>query len=108
MILAWSAVLLIPAVFYGTFLPEKNGMTVAAILLASAVVSGILYLMTGAGVRCPLCHGPVLGRPGCSRNQKATRLLGSYRLDVALKVLLLGRFRCPCCGEPCKCQTSPR
>jgi hypothetical protein len=83
-------------------------MTAATILLACAVVSGILYLMTGAGVRCPLCHGPVLRRPGYARNQKATRLLGSYRLKVALKVLLVGRFRCPCCGEPCKCQTPRR
>jgi hypothetical protein len=59
----------------------------------------------GSGVRCPLCHGPLIGKPGFNRNRKASRMLGSYRLAVAARVLFLGRFRCPCCGEPCKCES---
>ncbi|MEM1082854.1 MAG: hypothetical protein AAGI48_01935 [Verrucomicrobiota bacterium] len=93
-----------PAVVYGTVFGGDDGLLIAAFLLVSAALSGILYLMVGSGVRCPLCHGPVLGRRSCVHSQKARKMFGSYRLGVASRVLLVGHFRCPYCGEACKCQ----
>jgi hypothetical protein len=103
-LLVLSAVLLVPAVIWGTVLDHKEDLYFAGIALGVAVFSGFGYLLVGAGVRCPLCHGPLIANPKCSRNRKASRTLGSYRLGVASRVLLLGKFRCPCCGEPCKCE----
>ena len=100
-----SLAFLIPAVVWGTFLQHSSDLHYASIALGVAVISGLGYMMFGSGVRCPLCHGPLIGKSGASRSQKAARLLGSYRLAVASRVILLGRFRCPYCGEPCKCDT---
>ncbi|MEP4076928.1 hypothetical protein [Haloferula sp.] len=98
-----SLALLIPAVIWGTVLNHSDDLLYAEIALGAAVVCGLGYLMVGSGVRCPLCHGPLIGKPNCSRNRKAARMLGSHRLAVASRVLTIGCFRCPCCGEPCKC-----
>ena len=97
--------LLIPAIIWGTILEHSDDLYYSGIILGITVLCGLGYLMIGSGVRCPLCHGPVIGKPGCSRNPRAARMFGSYRLGVASRVLLLGRFRCPCCGEACKCDT---
>ena len=97
--------LLIPAVLWGTVLGHREDLYYSAIIIGVILVSGLGYLIIGSGVRCPLCHGPVIGKPGFSRNKKAVRTIGSYRLNVALRVLLIGRYRCPCCGEPCQCKT---
>ncbi len=73
-------------------------------------LSGLVTLVQwifSASAKCPLCMMPPLGRKGCSRNRNAKRLLGSYRLRVALSILLKGRFRCPYCNEPTVLRLKP-
>jgi hypothetical protein len=95
------------------------------LLLGSALRHDLRWAVAGAGVlglsvgitfvqwifsssaKCPLCMMPPLGRRGCSRNRDAKRLLGSYRLRVALSILLKGRFRCPFCNEPTVLRLKP-
>ncbi len=60
----------------------------------------ILQWLVAAHTRCPLCMTPVLAKNGCSKNNRARPLLGSYRLRVALNILFQGSFRCPYCNEP--------
>ena len=95
---------LIAAIVWEVILNHGDELLFTAIAVGVTLASGLAYLIIGFGVRCPLCHGPLIGKPGCSRNRKAARMFGSYRLAVATRVLVLGRFRCPCCGEPCKCE----
>jgi len=103
-----SCTLALPAMVWGFVIADPRGQSLSLILAPCALVTGLLYLILSAGLRCPLCHGPLLTNPGCSRNSKGSRVLGSHRLGVATGVLLLGRFRCQCCGEPCSCQLRSR
>lgn len=103
-LLFFCLALLVPAVVWEVILQPGNGLQYTITVLAATFVSALGYLLIGSGVRCPLCHGPVIGKPSCARNHRAARMLGSYRLAVATRVLFLGCFRCPCCGEPCKCE----
>ncbi len=48
---------------------------------------------------CPLCMTPVLAKTHCSKHRRARKLLGSYRLRVAVAVLFRGKFSCPYCHE---------
>jgi hypothetical protein len=64
----------------------------------SVLLTIILWVMV-ARLRCPLCIGLPLAISGSVKNRRANRLLGSYRLRVALAILMKGRFRCPYCGE---------
>ncbi len=97
--------LMVPALIWEILLHSGQNLQHTIGALASTVGCGLGYLMVGWSVRCPLCHGPLIGKTGCSRSSKAPKMFGSYRLAVAIRVILLGRFRCPCCGEPCKCET---
>lgn len=69
-------------------------------LVGLTVVLGIWQRLAAASCRCPLCLGRPLSGSGASRNRKAQRLLGSYRLRVASSIIFRKSFRCPYCGEP--------
>jgi len=72
------------------------GSILVAVSLALIVAQGIVAAHAG----CPLCRTPVLAPMGCVKHRKARRLLGSYKLRVALAILFRERFRCPYCNEP--------
>lgn len=72
------------------------GGGVALLILILAIVQWTIASRT----RCPLCMTPALARKSCAKHRNARRLLGSYRLRVALSILFRGYFRCPYCGEP--------
>jgi len=60
----------------------------------------VLPLWTQVGyTNCPLCWTPVLASMNCVKHRKARKLMGSYRLRVALAILFRNRFRCPYCNE---------
>lgn len=97
------------AVAWGVLIHDPRGIQASFILIPTVAVSGILFLMVGSGVRCPLCRGPVLRRPaGVSVNSKARRLLGSYRFRVICGLFFAGHFRCFHCGEACDAQVPRR
>lgn len=63
------------------------------------VLMGFLQWLLGFRTRCPLCMTPVLGSKTCSKHRLARSFLGSFRLRVALAVLIRGSFMCPYCNE---------
>ena len=64
------------------------------------VLLAILEWLVAARTSCPLCRVPVLAPKKCARHWRARPLLGSYRLRVALAVLVRNSFLCPYCHEP--------
>lgn len=96
--------LLIPAtagILVYSILQHDNRLTWIAMGLGFGTVClTIIQWILSSRVRCPLCMTPVLAAKRCSKHRNAKKALGSYRLRVALTVLLKGRFYCPYCHEP--------
>ena len=73
--------------------------------LAAVSIGGLVIFLTILGrimaqrTKCPLCMVPVLGASSCAKHRKAQKLLGSYRLRVAMTSLFLCYFACPYCQE---------
>jgi cytochrome bd-type quinol oxidase subunit 1 len=94
-LMATAAVLLV----YSMTTNTRESAMLAMILMGSAVPVTLLQWVTAARARCPLCLGNPLSHRSCSKNAKAHKLFGSYRLFVAVSVIFTGKFRCPYCGE---------
>lgn len=93
-------ILAIVAVYGWAFATHDRQLAVIGLWLAASVVVVLpLRLMISSSCQCPLCRSTVLSRIGCSKNTKAKNFFGSYRLRVALQILLRNRFRCPYCNE---------
>jgi len=73
-------------------------------LLATSLLLFFVQRLMAGRAKCPLCLTPPLVHKSCQKNREARTFLGSYRLRVALSVLLLRRFTCPYCGEPTRCE----
>lgn len=103
LIIFFLSVGLLPfAVVWGTLLEDSRGLQTCFILLPTAFISGLWFMVISADVRCPLCRGQVLRRPGGNAiNHKARKLFGSYRLRVIGGIFFKGAFRCFHCGESC-------
>ena len=71
---------------------------VALVLLALLVT--FLQWLLAARTPCPLCKTPVLAKKHCMTHRHARTFLGSYRLRVAIAILLRNSFHCPYCHEP--------
>lgn len=107
-VFALSMFLLPLAIVWGTVVLDPRGLQVSIILLPTAVVSGLLFLLMSSEVRCPLCRGLVMRRLRGAPIGKGVRpLFGSYRLRVILRLFFTGNFRCLHCGETCDA-TDPR
>lgn len=89
---------------YVLLFSEPVWMQRLLICLVVTIGLGILYFMVAFGAICPLCRGRLLHLGRSSRNRKAQASLGSYRFGVASRVLTGRTFRCPHCGEPCRCE----
>lgn len=96
--------LLIPAtlaLLLYSFLVADHDLTNIALLLGALVISiTILQRLLAAKARCPLCMTEVLSVKGCAKHRGARKILGSYRLRVALGILFKDSFLCPFCHEP--------
>jgi cytochrome bd-type quinol oxidase subunit 1 len=79
---------------------NKKLTFVAMGLALAAIFVVVIQWILASRTRCPLCLTPVLASKGCSKHRNAKKLLGSYRLRVAMMVLFKGRFHCPYCHEP--------
>jgi len=69
-------------------------------LVVLVLLAAILQWLVGGRTFCPLCMTPVLAKKHCRPHRHARSLLGSYRLRVALTILLRNAFHCPYCHEP--------
>lgn len=88
------------AVYGWSFATHDRQLAMYGLLLAGSVV--LLYpirQVIAESCKCPLCRVAVLSPRGCSKNTKAKKFMGSYRLRVALQILLKNCFRCPYCNE---------
>ena len=85
---------------YSLWVVDPHLSHLAIALLGLAVLVTVAQWLIAAHARCPLCIGRPLAHKSCAIHRNTRRLLGSYRLRVAMSVAFLGRFRCPYCGEP--------
>ncbi len=84
-----------------SLLDNNKELTIIGFAFGGAtLLTSLLQWIMASRTRCPLCLTPVLARKACSKNRNARKLLGSYRLRVAMGVLFKGFFRCPYCNEP--------
>lgn len=83
-------------------LVEDNGerLVAGAVIGVAAFLALLTEWMFAEKTRCPLCLTPVLKEKSCSKHRHAKTFLGSFRLRVALAVMVKGSFRCPYCNEP--------
>lgn len=80
------------------------GIAAAAICILFIIAQSIAASHTD----CPLCRTPVLASMKCMKHRKAKRLLGSYRMRVALGIIIKQQFRCPYCHEPTELDVGER
>jgi len=93
---------------YAMVMGQTELIELGMMLGAGTVVVGFLQWALAGKTRCPLCMTPVLAHKSCSKNRKARRLLGSYRLRVALAICFQGYFKCQYCNEPTSIEVRPR
>lgn len=103
-LLAVAAGILVDAVMQTDWRRAMLGFGVAA---STALIS-LCRALTLAYVRCPLCMTPVFSPFVHNHHSKARKLLGSYRLRVALSILFRNWFTCPHCNEPTAMKLRPR
>lgn len=87
-------------VYAWAFATHDRQLAMIGLWLTGAVV--LLFPIRQAiaeSCQCPLCRVAVLSPKGCSKNTKAKSFIGSYRLRVALQILLKNCFCCPYCNE---------
>lgn len=97
MLLILSAVILLLA---GMVRQINDWVLIGGIFIGTALLLLLIQWIMSSRARCPLCVVQPLQRRACSKHREARRLLGSYRLRVALSILFRGWFRCPYCNEP--------
>lgn len=68
-------------------------------ILGTTLLLWILALIISGTCRCQLCQASTMRSLKCSHHTRAKRLLGSYRLRIAVAILFKGSFRCSYCGE---------
>ena len=69
-------------------------------LVLLALLAAFLQWLIAARTPCPLCMTPVLAKKHCVTHRHARTFLGSYRLRVAVAIILRNSFHCPYCHEP--------
>lgn len=111
-LLLWLNLLLIVvtlAAFVQAFMERTLEQVAIAIgVMLTYLLSSCIQWVLAAQTKCPLCITPVLATKNCSKNKKAKRFFGSYRLRVATSLLLRNYFRCPYCSEPTQLTVRPR
>jgi hypothetical protein len=100
LLVKWSCYLVAFGVLLTAFLRHNYLLAWSGMgLLALALVMTVVVRLQAMHCKCPLCMTPVMGKPRCAKHRRSKKCLGSYRLRVALSILLLGRFLCPYCNE---------
>lgn len=82
------------------FATDRHLTMLGSGLLIASILLFVAQWFAASEAACPLCGTPVLAPMGCMKHRKARRLLGSYKLRVAIGVIFTESFRCPYCNEP--------
>lgn len=85
---------------YAFFVHDRELVILGLKLAALTAVIFLARLIYSPSCKCPLCRVPLLSTANCAKNHNAQTLLGSYRLRVAVEILMANHFRCPYCNEP--------
>lgn len=88
-----------PCLIYAVMIDRRDIFLDSIGMLLAAGCTTIGHLIGGMRARCPLCFVPSFSHQQQSKNSRALRFLGSYRVFVAFSVLFRGWFQCPYCGE---------
>ena len=88
-----------PLLIYAVLTDHKDIALISIGLMLGAGFATIAHLIAGMRARCPLCFVPSFSHQQQSKSSRALHVLGSYRVFVAISVLLRGWFQCPYCGE---------
>lgn len=96
--------LLTPAIFgaagYAYLEKTKDSIMILAGTVGLYLLTYLCFTITSSKCRCQLCQAKTMRSLKCTRNKKAKKILGSYRLPMALSIVFRGHFRCQYCGEP--------
>ena len=79
---------------------DKNLAFASVGFLGLTFLIASLQWWLSASTRCPLCLTPILSTTNCAKHRKAKKLLGSYRLRLAVDIVFNESFTCPYCHEP--------
>jgi hypothetical protein len=101
-------VVALPLLAMGWFWHDPVQIYSGVAVLVSMPVVSVTQWIVSSRARCPLCMTTVLADKSCSKHREARRLLGSFRLRVALSILFRNHFHCPYCGEPTAMQVRER
>ncbi len=80
----------------------RNDLKLMIFAMGAGIACALLCALqwwAAARTHCPLCMTSILARKGCSKHHHAHKMLGSYRLKVALAILFRDSFQCPYCHE---------
>jgi hypothetical protein len=96
--LACYGVILYFGIEFARFRDREDGL----LLIGGAVgvvVIGLVRMVHGQRVTCPLCHCQVLAEKRCRMHRDARRYWPlSYRASALIDMLLRGTYHCPYCG----------
>ena len=84
------------------WLLQSSELTLKICLVTSCLLIAhlLLFLILSHSWKCPLCMTAIWQKKRCGRNKNAHKAFGiSYRLGVAIAVVLGRPYRCPYCGE---------
>ena len=84
-------------------IPPRNPDYGIHVLIAIGVyvLFRVLRYFHAVGLKCPLCHGPILYEKKCHKHRYASRyLLFGYRASLIFDVVTRGVFNCMYCGTP--------
>ena len=84
---------------YTFFKGSDNNLMILGALMGASLFFSVISMLASSSCRCQLCQTSNMRSLRCSRNRKAKKLAGSYRLRVSTSILFTGSFRCPYCGE---------
>lgn len=86
-------------VWVATDFENEVAVYVVASLFGGGILVGLIYYFCSSSARCPMCGAGAFGGSSCSRHGNARRLLGSYNLRTATRILVLcPRVNCQYCG----------
>lgn len=88
---------------------SKNEVSYSAFIAAPLLTAlfSAFNLLAATKCRCQLCQAAMMLPLKCTKNKNARSLFGSYRLRLALRVLIKKSYRCPACGEHFSCMPPP-
>ncbi|MGB0991076.1 MAG: hypothetical protein ACPG32_01240 [Akkermansiaceae bacterium] len=82
----------------GGYFQELMYLYIAGGCAAALLTLQVIHVMEAGKVICPMCRSQLMSAQRCARHRQAKKLFGSYRLRLAVQVVLTNAFTCQFCG----------